>query len=346
MITNEDYLKYEPMIKKIANKYKNNIYKLDIEDLKQIGAIGLIKGFNTYDNTKECKIDTWLYSSIKRAILREFYNLNRIKRQSLINSISIDTPIGATEDNITIADTIEDTNINVSYEAIDNIVEAEYKKEVDLILYGLEHKIAYDYLFKDKSLTEISNINNIKYNKAKNIRDKAFKCLIIKSKFIRNRYLEVKEASTEDNIISLYKDPLQVVYLNEVSKELKDKYKYELNVIDTIQTIFEGLNLYKTNNTVQSFILSLEDILEAKDIFIYKTILEGNRDSLKDKYSFSDIYFIEDRIKKQISYNKNYVYDLWKSYKVKSITTLEKNKDSIYKNEYENITSNQISLFG
>ena len=43
MITNEDYIKYEPMIYKIANRFKNNIYKLEVDDLVQIGAIGLIR---------------------------------------------------------------------------------------------------------------------------------------------------------------------------------------------------------------------------------------------------------------------------------------------------------------
>ncbi|MDU5494029.1 MAG: hypothetical protein E6094_13965 [Clostridium perfringens] len=51
MITNEDYIKYESMIYKITNKFKNNIYKLEIDDLVPIWAIGLIRGFNTYDCT-------------------------------------------------------------------------------------------------------------------------------------------------------------------------------------------------------------------------------------------------------------------------------------------------------
>lgn len=70
MITNEDYIKYEPMIYKISNKFKNNIHRLEIDDLVQIGSIGFIRGFNTYDETKDCKKDTWLYLSIKRSILR------------------------------------------------------------------------------------------------------------------------------------------------------------------------------------------------------------------------------------------------------------------------------------
>lgn len=349
MITNEDYIKYEPMIYKIANKFKNNIYKLEIEDLIQICAIGLIRGFNTYDDTKDCKKDTWIYSCIKRAILREFHNLNRIKRQSLINSISIDTPIGGLDEDITIADTIEDVNVNTSNEAIDKVIIDLYKAEVDAILSGMEHFIAHEILFTDKTLIEVSASKEIEYSKAKRIQDKAFRELKLKSRLIRNKYMELKEKEAENDIINLYKNPAKIIYMHEISKDLRDKYKYELDVIDTMQTIFDGLDTYKKNEFIQGFILSLDDILEAKDLFIYKAILEGNRVSLSEKYSFNDICFVEDRIKKQVSYNKEYVYELWKSYEVKSTITMKKNENIIenklYKSEYHSAISKQISLF-
>lgn len=345
-ISNEDYNQYKPMIYKIANNYKNNIYRLDIEDLMQIGSIGLIKGFNTYDETKDCKKDTWLYSSIKRAILREFHNLNRIKRQSLYNSISIDAPIKGSDDDITIADTVEDINTNTSREALDNVIIEAYKAEVDNILSGTWHCIAYNTLFTDKTLIEVSASKDIEYSKAKNIQHKAFRELKMKSKLIRSKYLEMKEQEAENNIISLYKDPSKYIHLHEVSEELRAKYKYELSIIDTIQTIFDGMGLYSRNELIQGFILSLDDILEAKDIAIYKCVVDGNRASLNDKYSFSDIHFIEDRIKKQIAYNKEYVCELWGSYnykKPKSIETTTKNKTT--KEPIVEADSSQISLF-
>ncbi len=350
MMTNEDYIKYEPMIYKIANRFKNNIYKLEVDDLVQIGAIGLIRGFNTYDSAKECKKDTWIYSCIKRAILREFQNLNRIKRQSLVNAISIDTPINGIYEDITIADTIEDINVNTSNDAIDRITIEVYKDEVNTILSGMAHYIAYETLFTDKTLTEVSVSKGIEYSKAKNIQNKAFRELKFKSKLIRSKYIEIKEQEAENDIINLYKDPAKSIYINEISKELRKKYRYELNVIDTIQTIFDGLDLYKKNNVVQGFILSLDDILEAKDIFIYKAIVEGDRASLNDKYSFNDIYFVEDRIKKQISYNKEYVYELWESYETTDTKIGINNKNTIsitdpYKFNHNSIVNNQISLF-
>lgn len=352
MITNEDYIRYEPMVYKIANKFKNNIYKLEIEDLVQIGSMGFIRGFNTYDDTRDCKKDTWIYSCIKRAILREFQNLKRIKRQSLVNSISIDTPIGGLDEDITIADTIEDININVSDETIEKITIEAYKKEVNMILNGIEHYIAYETLFTDRTLTEVSASKGIEYSKAKHIQNKAFRELKFKSKLIRSKYMELKEQEAENNIINLYKDPAKSIYIHEISKELRNKYRHELDVIDTIQTIFDGLDTYKRNKVIQGFILSLDDIVEAKDLFIYKTIAEKNRDSLKDKYSFSDIYFVEDRIKNTISKNKDLVYDLWISfndnYKEDLNNEFDKKVlfsiDRVVKNSNNIFNSNQVTL--
>ena len=95
--------------------------------------------------------------------------------------------------------------------------------------------------------------------------------------------------------------------MHEISKDLRDKYKYELDVIDTMQTIFDGLDTYKKNEFIQGFILSLDDILEAKDLFIYKAILEGNRVSLSEKYSFNDICFVEDRRNKYLIIKNMYM---------------------------------------
>ncbi|WP_338659682.1 sigma-70 family RNA polymerase sigma factor [Paraclostridium sordellii] len=343
-MTNEDYMQWIPLIKKIAWKYRNNIYRLELEDLEQIGSIGLIHGFNTYDENRGMVLQNWLYNCVKRTILREFHSLNRIKRQVISNSISIDTPVGGVDDDLTIADIIEDVNINTSKEALENVMIEAYKGEVNIILDGLEHEVAYETLFNDKNLQEVATSKGLEYSKVKNIQYRAFRELRFKSRLIRSKYMELKEQEEENNILNLYKDPAKSIYIREVSKELKEKYKYELDIIDTIQTIFDGLNLYTHNEFVQGFILSLEDILEAKDLVIYRTTIEGNRASLNDKYSFSDIHFVEDRIKKQIAYNKEYVSELWSSYK----TTNSKSKinNKIYEFNYNNNTSNQISLLG
>lgn len=73
--------------------------------------------------------------------------------------------------------------------------------------------------------------------------------------------------------------------------------------------------------------------------------------SLSKEYSFNDIYFVEDRINKQLSYNKEYVYELWNEYKLTNIKNIQINEDDLIncKNVNSNYTYNtneQITLFG
>lgn len=72
--------------------------------------------------------------------------------------------------------------------------------------------------------------------------------------------------------------------------------------------------------------------------------------SLSKEYSFNDIYFVEDRINKQLSYNKEYVYELWNEYKLTNIKNIQINEDDLIncKNVNSNYTYNtneQITLF-
>ena len=41
-MTNQDYLQWEPMLKKLARKYKNNKFGIDMDELIQIEALALI----------------------------------------------------------------------------------------------------------------------------------------------------------------------------------------------------------------------------------------------------------------------------------------------------------------
>lgn len=82
-----------------------------------------------------------------------------------MNAISIDTSINGIDEDITIADTIEDINVNTSNDAIDRITIEAYKDEVNTILSGMAHYIAYETLFTDKTLTEVSVSKGKKYTK-------------------------------------------------------------------------------------------------------------------------------------------------------------------------------------
>ncbi|MDU4862609.1 MAG: hypothetical protein E6356_17860 [Terrisporobacter othiniensis] len=47
-ITDKDYLQYEQMLMKIAKKFKNNPYEIDIEDIMEISSIWMIRAIDTY----------------------------------------------------------------------------------------------------------------------------------------------------------------------------------------------------------------------------------------------------------------------------------------------------------
>ena len=79
-MTNQDYLQWEPMLKRLARKYKNNKFNLDMEELIQIGALGLINVFDTYKDDKGTSRLSYYYTCVERYILKEFQGLGRAKR--------------------------------------------------------------------------------------------------------------------------------------------------------------------------------------------------------------------------------------------------------------------------
>ena len=69
-------LKHEKLIYSIINKYRN-FY--DVEDLKQVAVIGLIKAFNNYKSNLNTKFSTYAYKYILGEVLK-FVNVNRSYR--------------------------------------------------------------------------------------------------------------------------------------------------------------------------------------------------------------------------------------------------------------------------
>jgi len=74
----------------LAKKYENT--KVDLEDLVSIGTIGLIKGVNTYNHTKNIKLATYASRCIDNEI-RMFLRQNKKRRGevSLEDSLSYDS---------------------------------------------------------------------------------------------------------------------------------------------------------------------------------------------------------------------------------------------------------------
>jgi len=78
-ITDNEILKYKPLVEIIANKFKNSGEPL--EDLEQLGYIGLINAINLYNQQREVKFETyasWFISGEIRHYIRDKHQAIRI----------------------------------------------------------------------------------------------------------------------------------------------------------------------------------------------------------------------------------------------------------------------------
>ena len=78
-VTDEQILKYRPLVKNIANKFKNSGEPL--EDLEQLGYIGLINAINLYNQQRKVKFETyasWFISGEIRHYIRDKHQAIRI----------------------------------------------------------------------------------------------------------------------------------------------------------------------------------------------------------------------------------------------------------------------------
>lgn len=225
-MTNQEYLKWEPMLKKIARKYKNNKFGIDKEELIQIGAIALINVFDTYDETKGASELTYYYTCVEKYILREFQNLGRAKR-FCNHSISLNRPIN-NDDDTYLDEIIPDRTINIEKTVIDTLIISEYITEINRVLNGNQRKIFVFKIFDEKTDKEISDILNIKITKVSKlfylVKDK----LVRKSNKIRLKYFELQRSKVDNwKSINWNKD---IYYENEIEnlkrairRENKDK---------------------------------------------------------------------------------------------------------------------------
>ena len=78
-VTDEQILKFQPLVKNIAYKFKNSGEPL--EDLEQLGYIGLINAINLYNQQRKVKFETyasWFISGEIRHYIRDKHQTIRI----------------------------------------------------------------------------------------------------------------------------------------------------------------------------------------------------------------------------------------------------------------------------
>ena len=348
-MTNEEYIQWIPLIKKLALKYKNNIFKIELEDLEQIASIGLFKGFKSYNESKGMSLKTWLYNSAERAIFREFTDMKRIKRQSSYESISLNTPIG--EDDAYLGDIIPDTNVNVENDVVDKLLIASYKEEVNSCLFGPERDIVYKTLFENKTYSSLSTDYNLSIDNIKSIQKRGFRHLTQKSKMIRDKWREIKEMQLENEIISAYNNPDSIYHRIETTKYLREKYKLQLDILDFIQEIFDKClySFYPDEKIKIFYIDNLREIIGDKDLFLLNEIVFNKTDTSilsNQGYSFDDVFNIRNRVKTSIFKQKELAYDLWlrfnKDYKEKTKCNIEAEETNTYSFATDQVTLDMI----
>lgn len=225
---NDDYLEFEPLLMKVVGKYAMNPY-LSVEDLKQIGAIGMVKGFRRYNGNKGMKLSTYLYKTIEWAILQELNNYSRIKAQYTVVSFE-------GEDNI-LYKLIPSTD-NVSSGVIENMTLQEYIQELKYILTPLQLSILLDRYVHNISIQDIADKHNIKYRKVQYIISQSQRLVLKKSFRIRNVYR--KYINSKRKNIDVFLDPPKVVGQLENLNYIIEK----INNLDKLQLKFDEKYIY------------------------------------------------------------------------------------------------------
>ena len=214
MISNEQFLQYNAMLHKICNKYRNNTYGFEYNDLFQTGSLGIIRAYKTYQDSEGVTFDNYVYRYINWAIMNELRRYKRIKQQYNITSLDVEID----EDNNNLHDIIADESINVSCAALDNVTIQDYIKEFKLILTPFRCDIMIDRYIHNLDVKTIAE----KYDKTEgvirsNIRESK-NLLIRKSFMIRQEYERYQRE--KEKKINKYMDPGKVVSLDQQFKEI------------------------------------------------------------------------------------------------------------------------------
>lgn len=226
-MTNEDYIQWEPLIKKVAYKYRDNVFGLEIDDLIQIGAMGLMRGFDTYKEGAGASQKTYFYNCIEWKILREFENLRRAKRFCL-DTVSLDMPTDKDEDQV-LADIVEDKKVHVENMIIDEIETKKIIDEIERVLTGNDKDVIMYKLFDNLNNHEIAIALDIEEEKVPVIYRAAKEKLRRKSYYIQFEYFKHLLCNlrvvTHRNMVSYiaYKD--RVKYLSNLLIRLNKKNK-------------------------------------------------------------------------------------------------------------------------
>lgn len=215
----EELLKYENLILSYASKFR---YYYDIEDLKQVGMIGLKKAYDNYKDNSNTKFSSYAYLWIKGEILKY---------------IREDRNIKANRNLLKIAKTVEDVSNTLRHKLLrePTLEEISLFSEIDIsliqeALVSKQFVLSFDYIVnsddgdKDVNLYDAIPYQEKGYNEdILDLREALTRLPEEEQRLIRYRYFEDMTQSETSKMMGLS----QVKVSREESKILQ-KLKKEV----------------------------------------------------------------------------------------------------------------------
>jgi len=173
------------LVAHVCKKYATT--NVEQDDLISIGTIGLIKGINSFEPTKNVKLSTYVSRCIDNEILMHLRSTKKISSE-----VSLEDPIGKDKDDntITLQDVLENSDKNIEdevdlkikikklYEKIKSVLKDREKLIIEL-RFGLDGR-------KPKTQNEIAEMMGISRSYVSRIETKA-----IRKTCKRNRKLKL-----------------------------------------------------------------------------------------------------------------------------------------------------------
>lgn len=188
-MSNDEFLKWRNLVISIAIKY-TAIMSLDgstIDDIIQIGSIGLLQAYNSYDETKGPRA-MYYKACIRYKILDTIKTYNFQNRKANIKTLSTQAPMSNDYDE-TIEDTLQD-DTDIEAQVIDKLLSDQMLKEFKSILKEKEYNIFILKVMEQYTFQQIANI----YKCSRQAIEQCYKR--IKAKLIENSEL-LKEITIE-----------------------------------------------------------------------------------------------------------------------------------------------------
>ncbi|WP_347449154.1 RNA polymerase sigma factor FliA (plasmid) [Terrisporobacter petrolearius] len=214
-MTNADYLKYEKLIVKIAMKYMNNKYlkEYDLDDLRQIGAIGLLQGIEKYREDKKANKITYFYRCIENEILKEIQKNKTVKRFLESNKTYLQESISENAENSLESIIVDENAItdSIIQEEDDEEIIYKYYDEVYRTLNGKQRYLVINSLFYGQDDDKIAEQENMTI--------KAVQMNVFRGKRKlkeKNKFIQERKKIVLDSYINYYNATVETVVMRRL----------------------------------------------------------------------------------------------------------------------------------